>query len=94
MSETTRIIVHKEKLSSRVIKRLTDAGFIPIQADDPSGVRVLTSEPALISGDAILVAALKGLKKGRESASTTGALDEFLSQLLISAAKAKEGEVR
>ena len=90
MKNTFTVLLHKEKLNSRVVTRLFTHGFIAVRVDDPGCVRLLSSEPSAIDGDAVLVAALRALKVGNQDGYTSKrkeVLDSLLSDLLISAAK-------
>lgn len=62
MNVLSQIIVFpRGQLSAKDKERLTKAGVIAIEADDPSAVRMLMPEAPLIGSNSMLMAALEAI---------------------------------
>ena len=67
------IVYPRGQLTADDRASLKEAGIVAVEADDPKSVVTIVPSAPLVSGDALLLAALDGIKSALDSGSTRAA---------------------
>jgi len=83
------IVFPRGQLSKTDKERLTKAGVVAVEADDPAAVKMLLPSSSLVTGDDLLLAALDGINHNQYDDKPGAAMGKSLSQRIK--ARAAEG---
>lgn len=81
------VVLHPSCMTAK--SALLKAGYLVVFAEDPSHVAVVTWGAALVSPDAILVAAAQAIQKADQSEGPRTRFGRYLAEQIIDADKAK-----